>query len=133
MNAPRNWWHETRAQCRRHPRAAACLLIGYLVAIALGVYYFGYRNWLANHSWREAEQSLAAGEFAGARDQLRACLSVWPRDARVHFAMAQSCRQLEEFDAAGDHLEQARRLGHAPTAVALEGALGEVQRTGGGE
>lgn len=130
-NALRNWWRQTKRQCQKHPWAAGCLLVGYVMLMAWGGYFFGYRHWQAAQEWNEAQRLLRVSQFDAARSELERCALVWSNDARTYFALAQTCRRLEDFEAASRYLEKAGKLHYPAEDLALESVLLDFQRTGG--
>ena len=94
-----------------------------LAAAASGLYYrFCYCR-----PWQQAQEALADSDFARARVHLEHCLTLWPKDAQVHFLLARTCRRMGDLSAARTHLEEAVRYKHSRDEIALEESLLAVQ------
>jgi tetratricopeptide (TPR) repeat protein len=120
-------------RCDPHRRRAAvrlrALVVG-LVFVALGglvAYPIGRQLWAWQH-YREAQRAVGRRDFQAARQHLARCLEVWASSAETHFEAARSARRAEDYTDADDELHEARRLGWAPEAIALEQALTRVQQ-----
>jgi tetratricopeptide (TPR) repeat protein len=102
-----------------------------LVALLAGAGYFQVRRFQANKHLAAARTALAAHDFPGARDQLRAHLALDPNDAEAHLLAARAERGIALLDtlkpgwdsAIQTHLQEARRLGADAEAVRFELAL----------
>jgi tetratricopeptide (TPR) repeat protein len=89
--------------------------------------------------FQSAEDAYRRLDFAAASAHLSACLELRPAQAQAHLLAARCARReefLEHFNGprpeflhkAAEHLAAARRHGAAPAAIALEQALGRIQR-----
>jgi tetratricopeptide (TPR) repeat protein len=84
---------------------------------------------------RRAEEAVALslrlpgrGPLLEARKHLASCLKLSPKQARLHFLMAQVARRAGDLDEASQHLRQAEQLGWVPEAIELERGLSTVQQ-----
>jgi Flp pilus assembly protein TadD len=103
----------------------ARVVAGVLV-VAAGISYYQQERW---RPWYQARASLKNYDFASAKSSLEDCLALWPQDAEVEFALARTCRRMEDLSAAQKHLNQARRLGYENPEVDLEQLLIQAQTT----
>src|SRR5262249_60323721 len=72
---------------RRHPRVALGLLVSLATALGVGGYVGGRQLWAWRH-YRDAERALQKRpiqDLAGARQELDACLTVWPLSEEIPF------------------------------------------------
>src|SRR5262249_45254004 len=110
----------------RRPWTFALLLT--LVVAAGG--FAAWRHW-TERLLRQGEEALASREYARAREQLARYLSARPGDVRARLLAARTARRLRKYDEATEHLRRCERDGGDPATIAVEFALGEVQRGDG--
>jgi tetratricopeptide (TPR) repeat protein len=103
------------------------ILLALVILAGLGAYLAGKHFW-AEYHFRIAKESLAKRDWAGAHAHLLVCLRVRPDDGRAHLLAARSCRYLEAYDEAEEHLKASRELGAIQDDVDLEWALLFAQR-----
>jgi len=96
--------------------------------IAGGGGYAAWRVLWADARLRDAHAALDRHDYPKARAQCEAYLQVWPASAEAHLLAARCARHLGAFDAADQHLADASRSHGDASALALEGALLDVQR-----
>jgi tetratricopeptide (TPR) repeat protein len=111
---------------RQRPWAAALVAGGLLLVAGLGYYVIapqvhGYRH------WSRAQQALQRHELDEAQAHLEKCLTVWPDNAEVHFALARTYRRSGDLSAARRHLQRADQLGWPTEATDLEYLLLRAQ------
>jgi len=115
---------------RRH-RFVTGIIVVTAVAAGVGAYQLQQSSRARQH-WQQAEEAVAAREFARAQGELRAFLELRGDSAEAHFLLAQACRRarVEDFDGAQAHLAEARWLHLSRPGIALESDLLEFQQSG---
>jgi tetratricopeptide (TPR) repeat protein len=115
-------WGAVRRRPGRAATAAALLFIiaGAGCAVACQVW--------AGYHFGAARMALERRRFDQAGRHLDCCRAVWPRDPDVALLHARLARQTGLEAEAERRLEACRRLGAAPDAIALEGALLRAQQ-----
>lgn len=111
---------------RIRPRWLILALAALLAAAGAG--YASWRAVWADGRLRAARAALAHHDYAHARDECDAYLQVWPAGAEAHLLAARCARHLGAFDAAEQHLNDARRANADAGALEREFALLDVQR-----
>jgi tetratricopeptide (TPR) repeat protein len=112
------------ARRRRWLLLAALLLVLSAYPAWYGVCLLRFRRDRA-----EAEQALAAYDFAGARGHLASCLRLWPSDPPTRLLAAQAARRDGDLAAAEEQLEAYRTLRDAGAAErTLEWSLIQAER-----
>jgi tetratricopeptide (TPR) repeat protein len=107
--------------------------IGAVLVIVFLLYWVGMGSWrrasadVARFHWREAEHALAERDYRLAKSHLEQSLEAAPLNGQAHFAMAQTCRRLDDPAAWSDYLHKAGVLGWPLEQIQLELRLKEAQ------
>jgi tetratricopeptide (TPR) repeat protein len=88
---------------------------------------------LSRYLWTDSkyQAALAAAErrdFVAARADFDRCMREWPESAEVRFQASRCERRAGDFQAAGNLLREAKRLGWVSEAIELESVLAAVQQ-----
>jgi tetratricopeptide (TPR) repeat protein len=108
------------------------LLLAFL--LLLGAAATGPWLW-AWHQLRQGRSELDHFHPAEARRHLTACLRFWPHNVTAHLLASRAARQLEDYDEAEEHLQQAQREQRQFSDEVLRewalhrAALGDLQRS----
>jgi tetratricopeptide (TPR) repeat protein len=86
----------------------------------------------AQQAMQECDHSQRRANLAAAREDLAACLKVWPDSAEVHFLLARAARRAGDYEDARRRLDRAAKLGWVDEAVDLERVLLRAQQGEGG-
>src|SRR5262245_9647368 len=86
-----------------------------------------WRQW-TRQMLRQGEDALAAHAYEEAQGHLARYLYWRPGDAHARLLAARTARRLLSYDEAAEHLRRCRQDGGDEEAIAVEGALAEVQR-----
>jgi len=115
---------------RRHRFVTAIVVVA-AIGAGIGAYQLQQSSRARKH-WRQAEEAIAARDFARAQAELGRYLELRPESAEAHFLLAQACRRAraEDFDGAKAHLAEARRLHLSQPGISLEFDLLEFQQSG---
>jgi tetratricopeptide (TPR) repeat protein len=97
-----------------------------LLAICLG--WVGWYYVWPQHLLRQAEQAIAANEFARAEEILQRLHQRDRQNSRVSFLLAQVLRRQHRHDEAEEILRQARQLAHSENEWARELVLNEAAK-----
>src|SRR5262245_19128796 len=113
---------------RRHPFLTAMFAV---VCVGVGAYLLE-RDVRVRRHWRQAEEAIAARDFARAQSELDAFLSIRPDSAEAHFLVGHACRRAhcEDFAGARSHLFEARRLQLRQPGLGFEFDLLDFQESG---
>jgi tetratricopeptide (TPR) repeat protein len=112
---------------RRHPTAS---VLAVLALLAAGGWFgrLAWRHGQATSHWHAAQQALAQRDWAGARQHLAFCLTVWPNSGETHFVAARAARRAGDYAQAREHLRACERLRWDAEAITLEKDLASAQR-----
>ncbi len=116
-----------RTLLRRSRTARVVTAAAVLVALGLSGWRLG-RHYQAERRLDRARGALDEGRLRDARALLLTCLRDRPQDPDIHLLLARVARRDADFDAFGDYLRRAERLGAVPEQVELEWQLQAVQR-----
>jgi tetratricopeptide (TPR) repeat protein len=104
-------------------RLGVLVLLGLAAGLAgLGAWYWPERD------LRAARAALAQHAYEAARSSLQRYLEARPASAEAHLLLAQLDRRSNRYADAVNHLEACGRLGGPADVIALERALGAIQR-----
>src|SRR5262245_4964250 len=95
--------------------------------ILLGLYPL-LRYFWANSRYQSALTAAEHREFKTARENFDLCIREWPNNAEVRFQAGRAARREGDYEAAGQLLRDAKRLGWAGEAIELEQILALVQQ-----
>src|SRR5262249_38938630 len=104
---------------RRWKWLALAALMGLILA---GLYPLSRYLW-ADSKYQSALAAAESRDFAAARADFDRCMREWPESAEVRFQAARCARRAGDFEAAGNLLRDAKRLGWVQEAIELESVL----------
>lgn len=108
----------------RHKGKLSLLVLAALAAVG----WAAWSRWTTTQLLRQGEAALAARNYGAARDSLERYLSARPADARARLLAARCARRAHSYYEAREHLDRCRTDGGDAEAIAIEGALIDVQR-----
>jgi tetratricopeptide (TPR) repeat protein len=103
------------------------LILVLLGLIGAGATAAGIFLW-ANHHLRAARESVAAHQDLAARDHLRRCLEVWPRDGETLHLAARTARRLGALEEASGFLDRYEEVRGTDDDLVLERILLRLER-----